>query len=344
MVDSQELDIELVLDRIAGQLDGELRLHMQAFAHAYAAGTPLPPAPDLAGRASTAAVARRALAFSTLKPRAIGLLRLVAPILIERDAGVAAARAGAPTWAGLRAVAEARDAVANARFKRSAIDVLHRLGGAAETFESTTQLPAAIAGWTEIDHVLEDRAVDDAWRFLGGYAGLEIVRSDMARPRFFAVEPGASGIAVIPRAIDTPAKRFAVLHELGHAVLTLSTKQSWPRAIDEAGASYVARLIEAPDLIPGRWYSPLAAAARARRTQIARVLDTVERRIHEPGDPPFAKPPWALWHDPAAQAAYVRAEAICDDVWTRLGPPRAGGQIADALAPIAVQIDADVVI
>jgi len=342
MADSQELDIELVLDRIAGQLDGELRLHMQAFAHAYAEGTALPSAPDLAGRASTAAVARRALAFSTLKPRAVGLLRLVAPILIERDGGVAAARAAEPTWAGLRTLAEARDAVAHSRFKRSAIDVLHRLAGAPETFEPTAELPPAIAGWTETDHVLEDRAADDAWRFLGGHEGLEIVRSDMARPRYFAVEPGTRGIAVIPRVIDTPAKRFAVLHELGHAALHLSVKQGWPRAVDEAGASYVARLLEAPELIPGRWYSPLAAAARARRAQIARVLDTIERRIHAPQDPPFAKPPWALWHDPGAQAAYVRAEAMCDDVWTRLGPPRADVRIADELARIAAQIDNDV--
>lgn len=344
MADRQELDIEIVLDRIEGQLDVELRIHMQAFARAYAVGTALPPAPDLAGRASTAAVARRALAFPTLKPRAIALLRLVAPIVIERDAGVVIARAGVPTWAGLRALAEARDAVASSRFNRGAIDVLHRLAGSEETFDATTELPPAVAGWTETDHVLEDRAVDDAWRFLGGFAGLEILRSDMARPRFFAVEPGSSGIAVIPRVIDTPAKRFAVLHELGHAILYLSTKQAWPRGVDEAGASYVARLLEMPELIPGRWYSPLAAAARARRAQIARVLDTVERQIHEPQDPPLAKPPWALWHDPAAQAAYVRAEAICDELCSRLGPPRPDIQIASELAPIAVQIDADVVI
>jgi hypothetical protein len=229
MADSQELDVELVLDRIAGQLDGELQLHMVAFARAYAAGTALPSAPDLAGRASTAAVARRALAFPTLKVRAIGLLRLVAPILIERDAGVATARAGAPTWAGLRALSEARDTVANARFKRRAIDVLHRLGGASETYEPTLEIPPAITGWTEPDHVLEDRAIEDVWRFLGEPAGLEILRSDMARPRFFVVEPGARGIAVVPRTIDTPAKRFAVLHELGHAVLTLTAKPTWPR-------------------------------------------------------------------------------------------------------------------
>ncbi len=343
MVDSQELDIELVLDRIAGQLDAELRLHVQAFARAYAEGSALPSAPDLAGRASTAAVGRRALAFPPLKPRAVALLRLVAPLLIERDGGVATARAGEPTWAGLRALIEARDAVANARFKRRAIDVLHRLAGAPEAFEPTTAQPGPIAGWTEIDHVLEDRAVDDAWRFLGEPSGLEILRSDMARPRYFAVEDGGRGIAVIPRVIDTPAKRFAVLHELGHALLHLSVPRAWPRAIDEAGASCIARLMEAPDRIPGRWYSPLATAARARRTQLARVLDTVERRLHEPVDPPVAKPPWALWHDPAAQAAYVAAEAIADELGARFGSP-SPPRVVEELAQIAAQIDRDLVL
>lgn len=348
MADSQELDIELALDRIAGQLDDELRRHVAAFAQAYATGTQLPAAPELAGRASTAAVARRALAFPTLQLRAVKLLRLVAPILIERDARVAAARSREPTWAGLRALSAARDAVAMARFKRPALEVIHQLAGVREASEPTRVLPAAIAGWTETDHVLEDRAIDHAWRYLAELGGaapaLEIIRSDMVRPRFFAVDHGSSGIAVVPKVIDTPAKRFGVLHELGHALVTLQSSYEWPRALDEAGASYVARLMESPDLIPGRWYSPLAAAARARRTQIARVLDTVERTIQEQTDPPFAKPPWALWHDPGAQAAYVRAETIADDVWMQLGPPREGLRIGDELAILAIGLDADLVI
>lgn len=343
MADRQELDIELVLDRIMGQLDDELRAHMQAFARAYAAGSALPAAPDLAGRASTAAVGRRALAFPTLKTRALGLLRVVASNLIERDGGVAAARAGEPTWGGLRTLTEARDAVANARFKRRAIDVLHALAGAGTELAPTLESPPPIPGWTEIEHALEDRAVEDAWRYLGEPSGLEIVRSDMARPRYFSVEPGVRGIAVIPRVIDTPAKRFTVLHELGHALLHLTVPRAWPRAIDEAAASTVARMMEAPDGIPGRWFSPLAAAARARRTQIARVLDTVERTLRDAADPPFAKPPWALWHDPAAQASYVRAEALADELVARFespSPPR----IVEELAVIAGQIDRDIAI
>jgi len=348
MADSQELDIELVLDRIAGQLDDELRRHVRAFAKAYAEGTPLPPAPDLAGRASTAAVARRALAFPPLRTRAVALLRLVAPILIERDGGVASARAAEPTWAGLRTLSAARDTVARARFKRSAIEMLHLLAGVRAATEPTLELPGPIAGWTETDHVLEDRAIEDAWHHLAtlGSASpaLEILRSDLVRPRFFVEDHGSCGIAVVPTTIDTPAKRFAVLHELGHALINLQSSYAWPRAIDEAGASYVARLMESPDLLPGRWFSPLAAAARVRRTQLARVLDTVERTIEDPRDPPFPKPPWALWHDPGAQAAYLRAEEICDEVWTTLGPPRAGLRIGDDLASRALQLDGDVTI
>ncbi|MBA3452118.1 MAG: hypothetical protein H0T42_03355 [Deltaproteobacteria bacterium] len=348
MADSQELDIELALDRIEGQLDDEMRQHVTAFAAAYAAGTSLPGAPDLSGRASTAAVAKRALTFPTLRPRAVRLLRLVAPILIERDAAVAAARSREPTWAGLRALAAARDAVAVARFRRPALDVLHQLSGIREASVLTLELPAAIGGWTETDHVLEDRALDDAWRYLAELAGaapaLEIIRTDMVRPRFFAVDRGSTGIAVVPKVIDTPAKRFGVLHELGHALVNQQSSYEWPRAFDEAGASYVARLMEAPDQIPGRWYSPLASVARARRTQIARVLDTVERTIQNPTDPPFAKPPWALWHDPGAQAAYVRAEAIAEDIWTRLGPPREGLSIGQDLVYLAIELDSNLAI
>ncbi len=348
MADSQELDLELMLDRISGQLEDELRRHVDAYARAYAAGSPPPSAPDLAGRASTGAVARRALAFPSLQLRAVTLLRLVAPILIERDAGVAAARSGEPTWAGLRALSAARDAVAMARFNRPAIGVLHQLAGVRDASEPTLDLPAAIPGWTATDHVLDDRAIADVWEHLselGDVTGaLEILRSDTARPRFFAVDHGSSGIAVIPNIVDTPARRFAVLHELGHALVNLQSSYEWPRAVDEAGASYVARLMETTDLLPGRWYSPLAAGARARRTQIARVLDTIERTIQQPADPPLAKPPWALWHDPGAQAAYVRAESIADDVWTQLGPPRAGLRIAEDLAILAIGLDCDVVL
>lgn len=343
MADSQELDIELVLDRIAGQLDAELRLHMQAFARAYAAGTALPAAPDLAGRASTAAVGRRALAFPTLKARALGLLRVVAPNLIERDASVAAARAGEPTWAGMRALIRERDAVAHARFKRRAIDVLHVLAGAGTEHAPTREVPPPIPGWTEPDHLLEDGAVEDVWRSFGAPGTLELLRSDLVRPRYFDVEPGVRGIAVIPRVIDTPAKRFSVLHELGHAVLHLASHRAWPRAVDEAGASSVARLMEAPDRMPGRWFSPLAQAARARRTQIARMLDTVERTVQDATDPPFARPPWALWHDPGAQAAYVRAEHFADELASRAGS-HSPLRIVEELGHLAEQIDRDIVI
>ena len=113
--------------------------------------------------ASTAAIARRALAFPALTVPAVWLLRLVAPILIERDASVAAARSGEPTWTGLRALSAARDAAAMARFRLPAMDVLHRLAGVREASEATLALPPAIPGWTATDHVLEDRAIEDAW-------------------------------------------------------------------------------------------------------------------------------------------------------------------------------------
>jgi hypothetical protein len=51
---------------------------------------------------------------------------------------------------------------------------------------------------------------------------------------------------------------------------------------------------------------------------LATLLDAIER-----GAPPaFARPPWALWHDPGAQAAYVRAEQLAD-AWPDAAAARA---------------------
>ncbi|HET9624972.1 MAG TPA: hypothetical protein VFP84_26575, partial [Kofleriaceae bacterium] len=87
------LDLELDLDRIEGELASELPAHMTRFADAYARGAALPPAPAAVHRPITLASARAALAHPLLADRGLALLRLVAPIAIEDDAGVIAARA-----------------------------------------------------------------------------------------------------------------------------------------------------------------------------------------------------------------------------------------------------------
>jgi hypothetical protein len=141
---------------------------------------------------------------------------------------------------------------------------------------------------------------------------------------------------VIPAQITTPAERFTVLHELGHVLAALALSAGVPRIVDEAAAAYVARAIEREG---DPWFSPVAAEARARRGALARVLDRSERAFPATLDRPAERPPWALWHDPGAQAAYAGAEAIADAIEDRVGPTPAPGAVAAALAAQREQID-----
>lgn len=294
------LEVEMALDRVEAQLAAELPAHMRAFAQAYAAGAPLPAAPDLAGRASTASIGRRALAHAELADRGLALLRVVAPIVIERDGGVTAARAVAPTWTGYAALVAARDAVAQARFGRSSRALLHELHGVSEP--GPAELPGPLEAWTVEDAETFD--VDAVCReLIARYeiAGELAIVPAPVRPRAFVVVPGREVIVVVPPRITTPGARFAVLHEVGHAVGNLLVAGGLPRVLDEAVASLIARGLA----------TPLAEAARHRRRQIARVLAAVERG-EVTGAAVSAAPPWALWHDPAAQAAYAAAEDVAD--------------------------------
>ncbi len=312
----------MALDRIEAQLAAELPQHMRAFATAYAASIAPPAAPDLAGRASTVSVAKRALVHPELADRGLALLRLAAPLVIERDGAVATARGMTPSWATYAALMAARDAVAQARFGRPSREVLMALHGAAEP--DVAEMRAGVDGWRHDDGIGLDS--DAAWSALalrhGITAPLAIVHAAV-RPRAFVVVPGQEVLVVVPTRATSPATRFAVLHELGHAVGNLLVAGTLPRALDEAVASLVARDVETT--------SPIATAARARRTQLAARLAMVERG-ELAGDSVAPTPPWALWHDPGAQAAYVAAEAIAD----RLA---AATDLRAALATERAQID-----
>jgi hypothetical protein len=341
--------VELRLDRVEAELATELPPHMRAFARAYARGAAPPPAPDVLHHRATLATARAALAHPLLADRGLALLRLVAPIAIEDDAGVAAARAAPPTWDALAALARARDAAATALFGRRAIDVLHRLhgtaAGAAATTEATPiELPPPVPAWSEPDGiVLDDHAISHGWdsiRARHGVTGaVRFERTASARPRTFVVQPRGEIIVVIPAQIATPAARFSVLHELGHVLAALALPAGIPRLVDEAAAAYLARMIEHPDDGVGAWYSAAAGPARARRNRLARVLDRIERALPAIVEPTFERPPWALWHDPGAQAAYVAAEVLADEIERDIGEVPAPGALAEALAARREMID-----
>jgi len=310
------IDVELALDRLEAELASELPAHIRAFARAYADRRPPPPAPIAARRPASLAVARNACRHAELLDRGLALLRLVAPIAIEDDPAVAAARAATPSWPAYARLREARDRAARARFEVGGLELMHRLHGVAES-ANVPDAPA-VSGWRDADVAM---SVDEAWMALASrhrVAGVvRIERSATARPRAFVVAPGAEVIVVVPERVDTPAARFAVLHELGHAVCALASPVPVPRVVDEAAAAYVARAMETP----GPWFSPLAAAARARRRAIAGELDRVER---DGRSDTYATPPWSLWNDPGAQAVYVEAEVIADHWQGPLAPLIAG--------------------
>lgn len=322
MTGGDPLAVELALDRVEAELAAELPGHLRAFARAHAAGAPPPPAPAAARRA--VAPALQALAHPALAGRGLALLRLAAPLAVEDDPAVARARAAAPTWPALAALAAARDPASRARFGRGFVELMHALHGARlaprDPLAAAGDPRAPLEGWDAPDRA-PGRAIDRAeieatWRQLArrhGAEGRVTLVESTARPRAFIVEPGREVIAVIPARVATPAARFAVLHELGHALGGLLAPAPLPRAVDEAVASFTARALEDP---AHPWYSPLAAAARARRTAIAALLDEIERALPSLGVPPSPQPPRALWDDAGAQAAYLAAEPIADG-WSR---------------------------
>jgi hypothetical protein len=201
-----------------------------------------------------------------------------------------------------------------------------------------------VEAWNAHGHALDQRAIADVWQAISsrfGIAGsVRIDRTSRATSRTFVVVPRVEVVVVVPAEVDTPAARFAVLHELGHAAAALLLAPGVPRVLDEAVASYIARLAEPPSWLPARWATELAVGARRRRGAIAALLDDIERALPEvPDPPPAARPPPALWHDPGAQAAYVGAETIADRLRAQLGanPPR--GQLARALVAERDRID-----
>ncbi|HEY0475907.1 MAG TPA: hypothetical protein VGD37_00200 [Kofleriaceae bacterium] len=345
------LALELRLDRIEAELARELPPHLRSFARAHAHGVAPPPAPEALQRATTLATARAALAHPVLADRGLALLRLAAPLAIESDPEVTAARAAEPTWDALAVLAAARDAAAAARFGRRAVDVMHQLHGSVVDLAAGLAgrdrppaaggadpdvLPPAVAGWFEPDRVVvDDLAIERAWQALGARHGIDgavrFERAPGARPRTFVIEPRREVVIAIPARVATPAERFAVLHELGHAAVALALPGGIPRIVDEAAAAYAARAIEHAG---HPWYSPPAAAARARRLALARMLDRIEREL--PALPaaaarPAERPPRALWHDPGAQAAYVAAEALADAIEQTIGSSPAPGALATAV-------------
>jgi len=340
------LTAEIALDRIEAELASELPPHLRAFARAHADGQQPPPAPPALQHAGSLASVRAALAYPLLTDRALGLLRLLAPVAIESAPDVAAARAAEPSWDAYTRLAAARDRASRARFGMAAVELAHELHGSASAPASPElplpePLPEPLAGWRDADATSPLGRVDvsrawDALRRRHGVTGaVRFHVTQSARPRTFVVTPRAEAAVVIPERIATPAERFAVAHELGHVLAAFVLADGIPRVVDEAAAAYTARVALETEGA-GSWHCPLAAAARARRLSYARALDRIELGL--PNDRP-ARVPWSLWHDPGAQAAYVAAEAMADRLIDQLGLDPPPGALAEALAAERARVD-----
>jgi len=284
------LTLELALDRIEAELAAELPPHMRAFARAHAAGAPVPPAPAVLADPATLATAERARAEPALAARGRVLWRLTALHAIAREVGVT----DAADWDALGAQARAREAAARRRWGRGFLaiaDDVHEVGAVPDAPEADV---APVA--PEAAEPISPAAVAALWQGLTRLAAPAIVLAP-ARARTFAVRPGEA--IVVVRADATVGAWSQVAHELGHAWVAIAGLDL-PRALDEAVAMTAARTLE-------RTY-PGARALHARQHAIARRLAATERALYAgeavTRDTP---PPWALVHDPGAQAAYVVA-------------------------------------
>lgn len=298
------LATELALDRIEGLLAVELPAHVRAFAAAYAEGRAAPPAPTVLTEPATLAAVRAALADPAFAPRARTLWRLCALVPVATAVGPVEP-AG---WDELRALAGRRNAAARARWGTDFLALAHDVYevGAIElrdTGPARTPPIGAEAGAVTRDGILA------LWRELTELAPPAIVVAD-ARPRTFAVRPGEA--IVVVRADATVAAWSAVAHELGHAWVAIAGLEL-PRTLDEAVAITASRILERRE--------PAAARVHARHETLAHALAAIERDLYgtspacplpvagcqSPVQETLLSPPWALWHDPGAQAAYVAA-------------------------------------
>jgi hypothetical protein len=285
------LDLELALDRIEAALANELPAHVAAFARAYAANEPTPPAPAILTDPATLAVAGRA----RHDPRGRRLYRQCALLSIEASIVLPRAR----TWPALAALVRARDDAARRRWGRPFLELAH------DVFDATPSAPPAAVG--RLDPVpappLAIPTLRALWSRLTDRPAPELILST-ARSRTFVVRPGHA--IVVIRAEPTVAAWSNAVHELGHAL----APPDLSRTRDEAFAIATARRLES-DLAPDPAFAAAVARLHARQHELAAALAEVEASLYR-GDPVPTEgtPAWALVHDPGAQAAYAVAHLL----------------------------------
>ncbi len=162
--------------------------------------------------------------------------------------------------------------------------------------------------------------VRSLWRGIAAQYQIPIALAD-AVPFTLTASHGQCRVLVPGRSVDVRLRSGAsaaawhdCLHELGHALVALCTVADVPRAVDETVAEVIAaQLVRAPAVAGGEMLSAfsdlkqVAQQMRQHRGALAQRLANAEATGHPTA---AAQPPWALWHDPGAQAAYVAASHL----------------------------------
>ncbi|MBP6632928.1 MAG: hypothetical protein KA297_26145 [Kofleriaceae bacterium] len=349
-LDADPWALDLALTRIDGVVPRELGQHLEAAARAHADDRPPPPPPSSLLTVSTWRTARAASRLRADSPEARALAQRgrdlaaqAARAWIDQDPAVAALVRATPSWDGLTALAAARTAAAIRAGERGFLDLVHELDGSAAAAPQGDQdgvaaLPPAPEGWRAagLAEPTTPRVLA-AWQALA--AGLPPPRvwwSSSARPS--RCYPCPAGPIVVLAASNgaragTPGRWATVLHELGHAWAAM-TSPGCDRTDDEAMAMWWSDRLADPALSTVlATPDPEALAALAmtrprRRRALAAQLVGFEAALYagaRPGPPPALAsraPPWALWFEGGAQAAYHEAE-VRAAAWAALRtPPR----------------------
>ena len=226
----------------------------------------------------------------------------------------------APTWSNWRARLAALDAAVPPSFV-AAMRIAH--GASDATLTSLDDVTVAQrALWLAPRLAITATQVATVWQALAtryqipkAVANAVTFKLNAPHGQCNVVVPGRV-VAVSVRDGASAAAWHDCLHELGHAMVALCTAHDVPRAVDEAAAEVIsAQLVSFAHLHgPG----PLdcfadalevAAQMRQHRNAIAQRLAVAEATVQPTTT---AAPPWALWHDPGAQAAYVAAGQLAE--------------------------------
>ncbi len=223
----------------------------------------------------------------------------------------------APTWGDWRARLAALDAAVPPSFV-AAMRIAH---GASDSHVAPSSTDAATVAqralWLAPRSPMTAASVATVWLLLAkryeiseAVARAVTFRFDAAHGQCNVVVPGRV-IEVWLRSGPSAGAWHDCLHELGHALVALCCAHDVPRAVDEAAADIIAaQLVSAASA-----HEPWPLAGFADLVHVAQHMrhhrDGITQRLaaaEVTGQPTATTaPPWALWHDPGAQAAYVAA-------------------------------------